>query len=141
VILTGIGLYAAAETSSGKAQELAFVAVPLPTPTPAPTPTPEPEPSGDGEATAIDPTQFGTDRPAGLVGGILFDLLTGEGVDPQLAVCTAETLLSRTTEGDLIASGLATFSDESLVPVVAAGLDCGVTQEQIDATVATARAG
>jgi uncharacterized protein len=141
VIGVGIGLYAAADTSSGETQEVAFAAVPLPTPTPAPTPTPEPAPAEDGSETAIDVTQFGTDRPEGLVGGILFDLLVGEGVDPQNAVCTAETLLSRTTEADLIASGLATFSDESLVPVIAAGLDCGVTQEQIDATIATARAG
>jgi hypothetical protein len=69
----------------------------------------------------------------------LFDLLTGEGIPANQAVCTAETLLSRTTEDALLASGIATFSDESLVPVIQAGLDCGIPQEDIDATIASAR--
>ena len=73
------------------------------------------------------------------MGGTLFDLLTGIGVDAQQAVCTAETLLSRVSEADLIASGLATFSDESIVPVLAAGTDCGLTQDQLDEAVAVAR--
>ncbi len=139
----GVGLLAAADTGSGEAEEAAFVPVALPTPTPAPTPTPEPTPEGedDGDDGGVDPSQFGTDRPDGLVGGTLFDLMTGAGVDPQLAVCTAETLLSRNTEEDLLAAGLASFSDEAVVPVVEAALDCGVTQEEIDATLAAARGG
>ncbi len=143
----GVGLLLAADTDSGEAEEAAFVPVALPTPTPAPTPTPEPTPEttdgeGDGEGEGgIDPSTFGTERPAGVVGGALFDFMTGAGVDPQLAVCTAETLLSRTTEEELLASGIASFSDEAVVPVVDAALDCGVTQEEIDATLAAARGG
>ena len=71
----------------------------------------------------------------------MFDLLTGTGVDPQLAVCTVETLLSRTTEAELLGAGLATFSDEAVEPVVTAGLDCGISQEDIDATLVVARGG
>ena len=67
--------------------------------------------------------------------------MTGVGIDPQSAVCTGETLLSRTTEADLLASGLATFSDESVVPVVQAALDCGVSQADIDAVLTAARGG
>ena len=84
---------------------------------------------------------YGTERPTGVVAGILFDLLTAEGVPANQAVCTSEVLLSRVSEADLLASGLASFTDESLVPVIAAGLDCQVPQELIDATIATARGG
>jgi uncharacterized protein len=135
VAALAVGLFVSADESTGATEELAFTPVALPTPTPEPTP--EPEPEGDGGA--IDVSQFGTDRPTGLIDGTLFDLLTGAGVDPQQAVCTGETLLSRTTEADLLASGIATFSEEAVVPVVQAGLDCGITQEQIDATLAAAR--
>lgn len=134
VAALAIGLFVSADESTGATEELAFMPVALPTPTPEPTPEPPPEPEG-----GIDVSQFGTDRPTGLIDGTLFDLLTGVGVDPQQAVCTGETLLSRTTEADLLASGIATFSEEAVVPVVEAGLDCGISQEQIDATLAAAR--
>jgi len=134
VAALAVGLYVSADESVGATEELAFAPVAIPTPTPAPTPVPEAEPDD-----AIDVGQFGTERPAGLIGGTLFDLLTGAGVDPQQAVCTGETLLSRTTEADLLASGIATFSEEAVVPVVQAGLDCGIPQDQIDATLAAAR--
>lgn len=142
LVAASIGLYLAADTGGGESREVAFTAVELPTPTPAPTPTPEPTPVADEPADeAIDVTTFGTDRPGGIVGGVLFDLLTGAGADPQRAVCTAETLLDRVSEGDLLASGLATFSDEALVPVVAAAGDCGIDQATLDAAIATARGG
>ena len=89
----------------------------------------------------IDPPTTAPRPPAGIVGPTLFGLLTGEGVEANKAVCTAEVLLSRISEADLLASGIATFSDEALVPVVQAGLDCQITQEQIDATIVTARGG
>ncbi|MDH3754927.1 MAG: MMPL family transporter [Acidimicrobiia bacterium] len=140
----GIGLFAAADTSSGESSELAFTSVPLPTPTPAPTPTPTPEPEsgdGDGEPEGIDPSTFGTDRPTGLVDGTLFDLLTAQGIEPQLAVCTSETLLSRTTEAELLAAGIATFEPAAVEPVVVAALDCGISQGDIDATLEAAAGG
>jgi hypothetical protein len=110
---------------------------PVALPTPEPTPTPAPT----EEAAVLDPADFGADRPEGVVGGTLFDLLTGQGVPANQAVCTAETLLSRISEADLLASGIATFSDEALVPVVQAGLDCQIPQDVIDATIAAARGG
>ena len=144
----GIGLFAAADTTSGEAEDIAYQAValpptptPVPTATPEPTPTPEPGDEGatDEEPPGIDVSQFGTERPGGLVDGTLFDLLTGAGVDPQQAVCTGETLLSRVSQEELLAAGLATFSDEAIEPVVAAALDCGIDQGLIDAAVAAAR--
>ena len=102
-------------------------------------PPPPPVVEEEEEPAGIDVSQFGTDRPAGLVDGTLFDLLTGVGVDPQRAVCVGTTLLSRVSEADLLAAGLATFSDEALIPVLQAGTDCGVEQAQLDAAVAAAR--
>ena len=99
VAALAIGLFVSADESTGATEELAFTPVALPTPTPQPTPEPPPEPEG-----GIDVSQFGTDRPTGLIDGTLFDLLTGAGVDPQQAVCTGETLLSRTTEAELLAA-------------------------------------
>ena len=139
-----IGLFASADRESGEAEALAFEAVPLPpTPTPVPTPTPLPTPTPQPDATpepeTIDLSPFGTERPAGLVDGLLFDFLTAEGVDPRAAVCTGTTLLERTTQEELLANGLAEFGDEAVEPVIEAALDCGVSQEDIDATLATAR--
>ncbi|MEM7286625.1 MAG: MMPL family transporter [Actinomycetota bacterium] len=143
LVAVGLGLLLAADTDSGEAQDASYEAValpPTPTPVPTPTPTPTPEPDeGEEPPPGIDVSQFGTERPAGLIDGTLFDLLVGVDVDPQQAVCTAETLLSRVSESDLLASGIATFSDEAIVPVVQAGLDCGLDQAQIDAAVAVAR--
>ena len=85
----------------------------------------------------------GADPETGDGAGILIqlpvDFLTAEGVDPQAAVCTGTTLLERVSQEDLLASGLAEFGDEAVQPVIEAALDCGVAQEDIDATLATAR--
>ena len=139
-----IGLFVSADSDSGEAGALAYEAVPLPpTPTPVPTPTPLPTATPAPDAIpvpgTIDLSQFGTERPAGLVDGLLYDYLTAQGVDPQAAVCTGTTLLERISQEDLIASGLAEFGDEAVAPVIEAALDCGVAQEEIDATLATAR--
>ncbi len=45
------------------------------------------------------------------------------------------------SEADLLASGIATFSDEAVAPVVEAALDCQVSQEQIDTVLTAARGG
>lgn len=89
----------------------------------------------------VDPSTYGTDRPTGAVGGILFDLLTGQGVAPNKAVCAAEVLASRISDAELIANGIVELTDEAIAPVIAAALDCGVTQAEVDATVAAARGG
>ncbi len=140
--VVGVGLLASADTDSGESEELAFASVALPTPTPVPTavPTPTPE-AGEPEPEGIDPTTFSDERPEGFIDGALFDYMTGVGVDPQSAVCTGTTLLERNTQEELIASGIATFTDEAVVPVVQAALDCGVSQDDIDATLDVARGG
>lgn len=89
----------------------------------------------------VDPSTYGTERPTGAVGGILFDLLTGQGVAPNKAVCAAEVLASRISDAELIANGIVELTDEAIAPVIAAALDCGVTQAEVDATVAAARGG
>jgi hypothetical protein len=113
-----------------------YEAVPLPTTTTTTTTTIPGE-----EPPAIDPSTYGTERPTGIVGGTLFDLLTAQGVPANQAVCTAEVLLSRVTEADLLAAGIATFSDEAVAPVVTAALDCQIPQETLDAVLNAARGG
>lgn len=93
------------------------------------------------ERAPVDPAGYGTDRPTGAVGGVLFDVLTAQGVAPNVAVCTAEVLASRVSDGDLIAAGIVELTDEALTPVIGAALDCGIPQATIDATVAAARGG
>jgi hypothetical protein len=122
-----VALLGSAESSDGETVSSDYVAVPLPTP--EPTPTPEP----------IDLSQFGTERPEGLIGGLLYDILVGAGTDPQQAVCTAETLATQFTDEELIASGLGDFGDEALVPVIDAAHECGIDDETLEAAIALAR--
>ena len=140
VLLIGAlaGLISNASVDKAAAVDSNYSLVALPTTTTTTTTTTTIAPGEDGPPP-IDPADYGTTRPDGLIASVLFDLLTGEGVDANKAVCTAEVLLTRTTEDDLVASGIATFSDAALVPVVQAGLDCQVSQAEIDATVAAAR--
>ncbi|MEO6653351.1 MAG: MMPL family transporter [Ilumatobacteraceae bacterium] len=163
MIATGVGVYAAADTSSGETSQLTYAAVALPTTTttttttttPPPTTAPpsttpvstvegqEPPPSTEPAGPAIDPAGFGTDRPTTLVGGVLFDLLTGDrvGVAPNVANCAIETLASRVPDDELLALGAATAEPAAVVPINAAALDCGMPQETIDTAVAIQRGG
>ena len=142
VLAVGVALFLSAETEEGNAAEIEFAAVPLPTTTTTTTtldPNVEPPPTEE-----IDVTQFGTDRPGGFIDGALFDLLTGPevGVDPQSAVCAATVLLERFTEEQLLNEfQVLTFTDEAVVPVVAAAQDCGIPDERIDAALTIARGG
>jgi hydrophobe/amphiphile efflux-3 (HAE3) family protein len=151
LIAAVVGVYATADTSNGEVDAVAFAYV-APTTTTTTTTTTEPvaveeDPAVDADeqvepdGSAIDPTDFGTERPASLVGGVLFDLLTSNdiGVEPNVAVCTIETLLSRISEDELIALGAASASPESVGFVEPAALDCGVTQNQVDRAVASLR--
>jgi len=139
----GVWLFVSADTTSAETTELEFVAQELPTTTttttaaPATTVPPDggPTPPPDA-APSIDPSTFGSDRPAEPLTGLLFDALTVQGATPNEAVCTGETLVSRTTTAELIAQGIAQFSEASLAPVIQAAQDCGVDQSVIDATVA-----
>lgn len=132
-----VAMYRSAGTDPGAASAIAYDAVALPTTTTTTTTTTTLAP-GVTEPP-IDPGSFGTDKPDGVVAGALFDFMVAAGIEPNKAVCTAETLLSRVSEADLLASGIATFSDEAVVPVVAAAQDCSVSDEEIDATLSLAR--
>jgi hypothetical protein len=136
-----VAVYATADTSSGQSNQVAYAATPLPTTTtiaPAPTTTVAgTEPGGP----AIDPSTFGTDRPTSVVGGVLFDLLTGPevGVAPNVANCAIETLATRVNDDELLALGAATAEPAAVVPITAAALDCGITQNEIDRAIAIQR--
>ena len=148
-----IGVYAAADTSSGEADEVAFAAVPLPTTTTPPTTVPPttapPETTPDDttpestvpEGPAIDPSTFGDARPDSLVGGTLFDLLTDPqvGVAPNVANCAIETLATRVDEATLLELGAATGEPAAVEPVAQAARDCGITENQIERAVALLR--
>ena len=135
-----VWLYASADRSSADTAEFEFVAQELPTTTtttaaPAP-PSDEGAAGGPGSGGSVDASTFGTERPSDPLTGLLFDALTAQGATPNQAVCTAETLLTRTTTDELVAQGIASFSEEALAPVVQAAQDCGVDQGVIDATIA-----
>ena len=88
------------------------------------------------EAVApIDASSYPAERPAGLIDGTIFDLLTAQGADPQAANCTGSVLLTRVSEDELIALGIATFAPEAVAPVEAAAVDCGVPPSTVAATI------
>ncbi|HXH57484.1 glycoside hydrolase family 43 protein [Iamia sp.] len=113
----------------------------VPVPDPDTTSTTAATPIPDGPRRPVDPSTYGDERPTTGVGGVLFDLLTAQGVEPNRAVCAAEVLLTRTTEAELLAAGLVELTDEAVAPVIAAALDCGIAQDQVDATLQAARGG
>jgi predicted RND superfamily exporter protein len=133
-IVVSVGLVvlvASTRVQEVSADATSYAATALPTTTTTTTTLPD----------VIDPTSFGSERPSGIIGGTLFDLLTAQGVAPENAVCTSSVLLSRTTEQALIDAGIASFTDEALAPVIAAAQDCQVPEEAIDAVVTAARGG
>ena len=128
VAAIAITLYATSERTSGEVSTLSYTAVALPTTT---TTTTEPAQSGP-----VDPSTFGTERPTGLIDGVLYDKLTAQGAAPNQAVCAGSVVLDRVGEQKLLDLGIASFSPEALAPVVQAAQDCGIDQSIIDATVA-----
>jgi predicted RND superfamily exporter protein len=142
-----IATYASADTVTGVASTVSYSPVALTTTTTTttttiapPPPDPDAEPA-DPDAPVVDPGGFGTDRPTGLVGGILFDALVDQNVAPNVANCTVETLLSRVSEEELLALGIAAFTEEAVAPVIQAAQDCGIDDETIDATLAAVSGG
>ena len=99
--------------------------------------------SSDSEWPPVDPTTFGTERPESLVGGVLFDLLTGErvGVEPNVTNCAIETLALRVPDAELLALGAATAEPEAVVPITLAGLACGIPLETIEIAIDIQRGG
>jgi hypothetical protein len=141
-----VAVYATADTSSGQSNQVAYAATPLPTTTTTTTTTIAPAPTttvagAEPGGPAIDPSAFGTDRPTSIVGSVLFDLLTGPevGVAPNVANCAIETLATRVSDDELLALGAATAEPAAVVPITAAALDCGITQNQVDRAIAIQR--
>jgi hydrophobe/amphiphile efflux-3 (HAE3) family protein len=127
-----VGIYMSADTEDGASAASSYEAVPLPTTTTTTT-IPVTTTLAPGETLPpINPDDFGTDRPDGLIGGTIFDLAMTVGVPANQAVCTSEVLLSRFTEDQLLALGIASFTPEAIEPVVQAALDCGIEQPVID---------
>ncbi len=148
LLAAAIGVYAAADTSTGKANAVSYVATPLPTTTTMATTTTaaaETTTTVEGQEAPvgplIDPTPFGTDRPEGLIESVLFDLFAGQDVEPNVANCAIETLLTRTTTDELIALGVATVEPEAVALINQAALDCGIDQSAIDAAIEVQRGG
>ena len=139
-VAAGVGVYATADTSSGTASEISYAAMPLPTTTTTTPPTTIPPTTVPGqEGPLIDPSTFGSDRPASLVGGILFDTLTAQGVAPNVANCAIESVaggIDNVDTGAVLAG-----DDAAAAPVVQAALDCGIDQATIDATLTAIRGG
>jgi len=166
LIAGAIGVYATADTTSGESTEIAYASAALPIPTTTTTVAPETtttvavetttsapqstvEPAEPVESAApaepagplVDPSAFGVERPETLVGGVLFDLLTGPdvGVEPNVANCAIETLAGRVSDDELLALGAATAEPAAAEPITQAALDCGITQNQVDRAIAIQR--
>jgi hydrophobe/amphiphile efflux-3 (HAE3) family protein len=75
------------------------------------------------------------ERPSGLVAGSFYDALVGADIDPGLARCAADDLVTTTPEADLIAMGIATTPRPAEVDALlaAAATRCGITPEQLAA--------
>lgn len=129
VVVAGaaVALYATSDRPSAETIDFEYASQPLPTTTTVP-----PE---EGPEEEIDPASFGDEPSEGLVPTTLFDLLTAQGAEPNLAVCAGDVLLTRVTEQELLALGLADFAPEAVEPVIQAAQDCGIDQEVIDATI------
>ena len=139
-----IGFYSTADTTTGVTTDVSYQAVALPTTTTTMPPTTTTEASestttteGESEPAGplIDPSGFSPDRPEGLIEAILFDLLVSQGEAPNVANCAIETLLSRVTTDELLALGVATLEPAAVELINQAGLDCGISQEVIDAAI------
>jgi len=78
------------------------------------------------------------ERPAGLIGGVFYDALTGVGVGPGVARCAADDLVATTPEETLLTMGIAQTPRPPEVDALLteAATRCGVTQEQLDAVAA-----
>jgi len=140
-VAAGAAVYATADTSTGEASEIDYVAVPLPTTTTTTTTTIPTTTIPGEEPEVLDPNDFGTERPDSVVGGALFDLLTDEGVPPNQTNCTIETLNSRISDDDLLALGIITSEPAAIEFVVTAAQDCGIDDDTIDSALAAFAGG
>lgn len=75
-----------------------------------------------------DLSAYGTERPESQVGGVVFDAMVFLTFPEEMAVCTSETLLSTTTEEELLAAGIDAIEEGA----VEAALACGADEEAIE---------
>ncbi len=145
LIVGALVIYNSADTSTGASSDVAYAAIALPTTTTttttattttAPPVTDDDEDPPVDEGPAIDPAGFGDDRPESLIGGTLFDLMSGQGQAPNVANCVIETLASRVSDNELIALGLISAEPAAVEPVVQAAADCGVGSDVVEAALA-----
>jgi hypothetical protein len=139
----GVATYSLADTTTGEAETVVYDATPLPTTTTTTPPTTLPPTTVPGDTVpdgpVIDPESFGTDRPTGLVGGILFDELTAVGVAPNVANCAIESVPGGVENIDTAA--VLAGDTAAAQPVVDAALSCGIDQGTIDAVFASITGG
>ena len=137
----GAVVYATADTSTGEASEISYEATPLPTTTTTTTTTTTPPSTVPGDTVpdgpVIDPGDFGTERPTGLVEGILFDAYIAEGVEPNQANCAIESVPGGIENVDTAA--VLAGDDEAAEPVILSSLACGIEQQTIDDVLAALR--
>jgi hypothetical protein len=155
-VAAAIGTYASADTDSGEATQVAYAPATFPTTTTtttttttappttppvtvpgAPPPTEPAEPAGP----LVDPSTFPSEPPTDPIELILFELLTDQGEPPNVANCAVRTLFERVDQPTLLGLGLATLEPAALEHVNQAALDCGISQETVDAAVASYQAG
>jgi hydrophobe/amphiphile efflux-3 (HAE3) family protein len=113
---------------------LSVVTVPAGTPATVPPPTTAP-PTTEAPAAGDTLPPGPAERPGGLVAGAIYDAFAGAGVDPGVARCAADELVTRTPEADLLALGIAgdPRPPEASALIVEAALACGVPQEVLAA--------
>ena len=144
-VVGAVVVYATADTDDGEAVQASYAAVPLPTTTTTTTTTttlpptttiegqepPPEEPAGP----AIDPSGFPAERPVDPIQGVLFDLLTDQGVEGNAANCAISTLFTRISAEELLALVGPPLADQAVELVTQSSLDCGIDQESIDAAI------
>ena len=137
-VAAGAVVYATADTSTGTASEISYLATPLPTTTTTTTipPTTVPGDTVPG-GPVTNPDDFSSDRPVDAVAGILFDTLIGQGVPPNQANCTIESIPGGI--GSVDTGAVLRGDDAAAAPVIQAALDCSIEQATVDATLAALR--
>lgn len=142
-----VASYIQADTAKGESIEVRYtpVATTTTTTTSTTTTTTTTLPPAPGETAPptvapagpkVDPSGFPTDPPAGAIAPLLFQRLTEQGVEPNVANCAISTAFETADETTLIGMGIAEANPEALAIVIQGGLDCGIPQDVIDAAIA-----
>ena len=132
-----VGLFLAADSEDGQVSAQEFTAVELPPPTTTAPPTTTTAEPGAEEPEPIDLSQFPEEAPTeGLLATTAYGLLTAQGATGQQANCTVAQLAPIETE--ILALGADALTDPR---VAAAALECTISQEIVDATIAAGITG